>query len=132
MIDSGNRIGRPRRGDILLIVGILLAAGVLFCVLCLCSENGIEAVVMQDGRELLRIRLGEGDGEYCVSTDYGSYRIAVRDGLVSVAEAPCPDKICVQHAPTAAVGDCIICLPGRLTVTVTDGEDVLLTQEGES
>ena len=87
---------------------------------------------MQDGREILRIRLSGEDAVYPVTTDYGRYCIKVRDGMVSVSEAPCPDQICVQHTPTATVGDSIICLPGRLTVTVTDGRGGVLPAEADT
>lgn len=84
---------------------------------------------MQDGRELRRFPLSGEDAVYRVTTGYGTYRIEVRGGAVSVTEAPCPDQICVHHAPTATAGDSIICLPGRLTVTVTDGHGGQLTAE---
>ena len=112
--------------------GVLLAAGLLFCVLRACGTTGAEAVVMQDGREILRISLSGEDAVYPVTTDYGRYCIKVRDGMVSVSEAPCPDQICVQHTPTATVGDSIICLPGRLTVTVTDGRGGVLPAEADT
>ena len=130
--ETGRRAARLRLGDLLLAAGVLLAAGLLFCVLRACGTTGAEAVVMQDGREILRIRLSGEDAVYPVTTDYGRFCIKVRDGMVSVSEAPCPDQICVQPTPTATVGDSIICLPGRLTVTVTDGRGGVLPAEADT
>lgn len=75
MTDSGKapeterRAARLRLGDLLLAAGVLLAAGLLFCVLRACGTTGAEAVVMQDGREILRIRLSGEDAD--VPCDYG-------------------------------------------------------------
>lgn len=83
MTDSGKapeterRAARLRLGDLLLAAGVLLAAGLLFCVLRACGTTGAEAVVMQDGREILRIRLSGEDAVYPVTTDYGRYRCCV-------------------------------------------------------
>ena len=75
MTDSGKapetelRAARLRLGDLLLAAGVLLAAGLLFCVLRACGTTGAEAVVMQDGREILRISLSGEDAVYPVTTD---------------------------------------------------------------
>ena len=79
MTDSGKapeterRAARLRLGDLLLAAGVLLAAGLLFCVLRACGTTGAEAVVMQDGREILRIRLSGEGAVYPVTTDYGRF-----------------------------------------------------------
>ena len=125
------RVWRPRWWDALLLGSILLTAVVLLLCYRSCSGAGREAVVRVDGTEIRRIRLDAPDASYTVETDYGKYRIDVRDGMVSVAVAPCSDRICARHKPTATVGDSIICLPGRLVITIEDGNsNMQIIQEG--
>ena len=48
----------------------------------------------------------------------------IKDGQVSVTEASCPDKVCVNHGPTDQTADPIVCLPNKLVVRVlAPGDD---------
>lgn len=109
---------RPRLWDICLLAGVLLLAGGLILILHFCTEAGVEAVVTVDGEEVARLPL-DTDEEIIVTTTAGIHRIAVREGQVSVVEAPCRDQICVHHLPASTAGETIVCLPCRLVVTVT-------------
>ena len=48
--------------------------------------------------------------------------LTVEDGAASVTEADCPDKICVEQGRVRYTGQCITCLPNKLTVTLEGGE----------
>lgn len=109
---------RPRLWDVCLLTGVLLLAGGLILILHFCAEAGVEAVVTVDGEEVARLPL-DTDDEITVTTAAGIHRIAVREGQVSVVEAPCRDQICVHHLPASTAGETIVCLPCRLVVTVT-------------
>ena len=119
-----------QRADIWLIGGLLLAALALWLILALCVPRGAEAVVTVGGAEVVRLPLSK-DTEYALETDFGTHMIVVRDGQVSVRSAPCPDKICVRHAPVSRRGETIICLPCGVVVTVAARGDVVLTSDGE-
>ena len=48
----------------------------------------------------------------------------IKDGKVSVTEASCPDKVCVNHGSTDQTADPIVCLPNKLVVRVlAPGDD---------
>lgn len=129
---EGKRTGfRVRWGDVLLVGGILLLALGLWLALRLLSSPGAVAVVTLDGEEVARLPL-DTDCQTDIQSVYGTHRVVVQDGAVSVTEAPCPDLICVHHAPVSRVGETIICLPCKLVVTVTDGNSVRLPSEGRS
>ena len=118
--------------DALLLGAILLTAITLLLCHRSCFGAGREAIVRVDGTEIWRIRLDTPDAAYTVETNYGKYQVAVRNGRISVTAAPCPDRICVQHQPTDTIGDSIVCLPGRLTITIEDGNSngqIILPQE---
>ena len=38
-----------------------------------------------------------------------------------MTEADCPDKICIDQGRVRYTGQCITCLPNKLTVTVEGG-----------
>lgn len=117
------------RADLWLIGGVLLAALLLWLCLSFLIPRGAEAVVTVQGREVVRLPLGTDTG-YRLETEYGTHFIRVSDGAVSVEAAPCPDKICVHHAPVSQSGETIICLPCSVVVTVVGaGDDVMLPEE---
>lgn len=73
------------------------------------------------------------DGEVYTQIDLASEReivlphntLLVSDGGVSVTEADCPDKICMQRGAMRG-GLPIVCMPNRVTVIVDDeGVDAL-------
>ncbi len=106
-----------KKADILLIAGILLAAVVLFCTQWLLAPRGETVVVSVNGEEIARYPLHtavsvtlEGVG--------GQNRLVIENGTAHIEEADCPDKLCAQHTAISHVGDSIVCLPHRLTVTV--------------
>lgn len=118
-----------RRADVYLIGGLLLTSLLLWLALTLCVPRGAEAVVTVDGKEAARLPLGK-NTEYALETDFGTHKIVVRDGQVSVESAPCPDLICVHHAPVSRRGETIICLPCGVVVTVVShGDAVILPGE---
>ena len=80
------------------------------------GETATVAEVQQDGQCIARLPLGR-DTELLVETEDGGWnRIVVRDGAISVAEANCPDGVCVARGP-ARGGAPVVCLPHRLVIS---------------
>ena len=106
------------KNDILLICALLLLALAAWGVLRLTREQGGEVIVTVDGELTATIPLtveatlpvGEGKGFLNV--------VEVRNGRVRVAEADCPDKLCVRQGWISYDGESIVCLPHKLVVTV--------------
>ncbi len=49
--------------------------------------------------------------------------VEIKDGMVSVTDASCPDHICIHHGATNETADPIICLPNHLIIQVEREED---------
>ena len=49
--------------------------------------------------------------------------ILIEDGKVSVADADCPDQLCVRQRSISGNGESIICLPHRLVVQIESEEE---------
>ncbi len=111
---------RPTRHDGLLaaaLVALCLLVGGVFLFLRACAEpSDLVAVVRIDGSEIARLPLSE-DSLYETVT---GHTVEVKNGTASVTAAPCPDQVCVRHHPVRYLGECIICLPEALTVTVEE------------
>ena len=86
------------------------------------KADGARAEVWSDGTLVMTLDLTR-DGEYDVESAFsgGHNTVIVRDGQVFVSQADCPDGICVAHGPAQA-GSPVVCLPNRLIVSLTGGE----------
>lgn len=56
---------------------------------------------------------------------YGGYSLTlvIQDGKAHVEDSTCPDLICQNHAAISRDSEQIICLPARIVITVTGGEE---------
>lgn len=70
--------------------------------------------VISDGETVAVLDLSQ-DTQITVPYKDGSNTVTVRDGKVSVTDATCPDKYCMQRG-AADCGIPIICLPNRLVL----------------
>ena len=101
---------------------LLLAVFIAALAACLwphSSSPGGAAVVRVNGEAVLTIDLNaSGRQEYRV----GGNLIRAEDGRVCVAEADCPDQICVRQGWIGGGDVPIACLPNRLVISVEGGE----------
>ncbi len=106
-------------GDIALMIGVIAfcVAGIILLVSN--SKPGGNVTVTVDGEAVESFPLNK-DTEYVVNTDNGMNIIVIKDGVVSVSNADCPDKICVQHPPIDSTGETIICLPHKLVIEIVE------------
>lgn len=111
---------KVKRGDLLLILSFLLLAAGLYVLLIRGQDAGAEVVVKVNGQETARYSL-TADGEYPLNG--GSNILVIGGGEAWLRDANCPDKLCVRQGKIHLNGQTITCLPNKLTVTVTGGED---------
>ncbi len=111
-----------KKGDVLLILIILVLAGGTFLYSRLGRQPGNRVQVAIDGKEYGSWSLDE---DRIISIEERGFHntLQIRDGKASMREADCPDKICVHHKPVCYGGESIICLPHKLVVSVEAGQD---------
>ncbi len=105
------------RNDCLLIALLLLVA--LSPLMIDSGSEKIFALIKVDGvlvRKLdlsaeARLELEAGGGKNIVET---------KNGAVSVAEADCPDKICVRRGAIRHVGEAIACVPHKVLIEIAE------------
>ena len=57
-----------------------------------------------------------------ITAPNGHNTIIIKDASIAVADADCPDKICVKTGFASQNGDVIACLPHELIIEVKGGE----------
>ncbi|MBQ7657700.1 MAG: NusG domain II-containing protein [Butyrivibrio sp.] len=116
-----------KKNDIVLIAVLLVAAVLVAAGMRIWQMNNTKdtanVVVTIDGEVYGTYPLSEDRTERIELPD-GSYNILIiADGYADVAEASCPDQICVKHNHIRYSGEAIVCLPNKVVVTVEGGED---------
>ncbi len=123
-MDHGCKKIAPKRGDILLIVGCLLAALVSCGLWLLLRRDGAAVVVEQNGRETARYALME-DRTVRIEGEGGYNTLVIRGGEAWLSEADCPNLLCVKTGRIRYAGQSIVCLPHRLAVRIAGGAAAL-------
>lgn len=103
--------------DIILSVTIMLVA-ILLYILSLVQGVGSRVVVTVDGNYFGSYLLSENRKVQINQTN----QLEIKDNVVRMIQAKCPDQICVNHMPIKKTGESIICLPNRVIVTI-EGEE---------
>lgn len=111
---------------------MILIIAVLFTA---CALYGLRIILNRDGDGMVRVyrdktlaasySLTE-NREEVLSYDGHFNILVIRDGMVFIRDADCPDRLCVNQGKIYADGQSLICLPHRLTVTVQGGEEPVL------
>lgn len=81
------------------------------------QESGGRVIVSVDGEEYGTYSLSEERTVRIGDTN----RLAIKNGVVEMEWADCPDQICVHHTEISRNGESIICLPNEVVVTIESG-----------
>ena len=108
------------RMDIIVIASLLLISLLVLLVVDLTKEEGAYVEITVDGDTVGKYSL-EKDGTYSVNG--GSNIITVKDGVAYMSYSSCPDHVCENTGEVKHVGQTVICLPNRVTVTVIGESD---------
>lgn len=66
------------------------------------------------------------DGEYSViDSSVEMMRVSVKNGIVDVTYANCPDKLCQHQMPISRSNETIVCLPNKIVVIVENKKNDL-------
>ncbi len=109
------------KNDIVLILALLLLALLAWGALRLTKKPGGEAVVTVDGVLVATLPLSI-EARLPVGAERGFLNVVeVADGRVRVADADCPDRLCVRQGWIRYDGESIVCLPHKLIVSIRGG-----------
>lgn len=109
-----------------LIVLILLGSIAAFLFLNTGEQTGTIAEIYQDGELIKTIDLNAvtEDYSFTVSGENGAYNvIEVHHGEIGIAEASCPDGLCINMGFIHSSAMPVTCLPNKLVIKiVTEGD----------
>ena len=111
---------KVRKREILFV--LVLAAALLAWALWP-KARGQQVTVTIDGQNAGRYSLHQ--SRQIPLEGYGGYSLTlvIQDGKAHVENSTCPDLICQNHAAISRDSEQIICLPARIVITVTGGEE---------
>jgi len=90
------------------------------------TAGGSTAIITQNNEEIERIDLSKVKEPYTIRIDNpnGGYNIVlVEKGKISVSEASCPDKICMNTGKITNSLKPIVCLPNKVMVIIEGPQD---------
>jgi hypothetical protein len=108
------------------ITGVVILAAVALVVvfwIVMHRTPGTLAVVQVDGKVVATVDLTLREVQTLRITGVVGPLVIVADGKgsIRVAEATCPDQICVHTIPARSPGDQVICVPNHMVITI-EGE----------
>lgn len=111
-----------KRYDFILIGLVLVLALIWGCFqFYIWGRDGTSVVVSQDGQVIGEYSLAE-DMELEITDDReGKNTLVIENGKANMADADCPDKLCMKQKAITKNGESIICLPHRLVIEIVGG-----------
>lgn len=114
-IESKVKEKKSLRFDII-IIALLLVISALFLLLTLVRRtDGSTVDVEIRGEVVAKYNLAQ-NGEY--SLNGGTNILVIENGEAYLSYADCPDHTCVRTGKIKYVGQSIVCLPNKVTMTV--------------
>ena len=108
------------RIDIIVIASLLLLSLAVLLVINLTKKDGARVRVEINGTVVAEYPL-DTDNEYTLNG--GTNILTVKDGRAYMTYSDCPDHTCEKTGKVCYVGETIVCLPNKLSVTVVGESD---------
>ena len=99
----------------------MLLGGALALFLYVTRQDGGYVSVQMDGELAMELPLSE-DTRLVLGSGEHTNVLVIENGTAQVAEATCPDQICVSQGAIRYAGESIVCLPHKLVVMVEGGQ----------
>lgn len=107
-----------KRNDIILVAIILViaAAGLLY--MNIAKKGGDRVVIKVDGKVYKELPLDKDATIEIEGVRGGKNELVIKDGHANIADANCPDKLCVHQREIEYNGETIVCLPNKVIVEI--------------
>lgn len=115
-----------KTGDkiVLIIIIVSLVCGISLRIL-FAKGNAKKVLIIVDGKLFKEIPLN-GDTSHneiiFVKSKEGYLNVEISNGEIWVTDSTCKDKLCIKEGAISKVGDTIICLPNRISISI-EGEN---------
>jgi hypothetical protein len=112
-----------KRNDFILAGLVLLIAIIALFYINITKKNGDKAIIRVDGKIYKEVALNKDITIRIPGAEEGTNLLVIKDGIVDMTDASCPDKLCVHHKPIRYNGESIICLPNKVSVEIVSRKD---------
>ncbi len=117
-----------RKGDIAVILVILVAAAAFWFYQSYHQTDKLEAVITVNGETVETIDLSSVKEKITIELDtVPEVVIAAENGAIYFEKADCSDKLCVNCGRLCRKGDTAVCLPAKTVVTVSGSDTDVMT-----
>lgn len=116
---------RPRVWDALVVAAVMVLAIACAAAFWGGGQSGLTAVISVDGQETERVDLSaltEPEERVIHGAGYTLHLELSREGACMVS-SDCPTQDCVHTGTITRSGQSIVCLPARVSVVLTGGEE---------
>lgn len=113
----GKRPTILKNPNVLLLLALLLAGGILALVLLLGAKSGATVEVRVAGTTVASYSLQK-NRTIELKGEGGSNTLVIEGGKAWMTEADCPDGLCLGMGKISSAGQSIVCLPHKLVVEV--------------
>ena len=104
-----------KKKDLMIIFIILMTSIISFLIIDFTKKQG-EIVCVKVNGEVIESYSLDNDGIYYIND--GTNTLYIINHQAWIESAHCPDKLCVKQGKISCVGETIICLPYRLSITI--------------
>ncbi len=112
-----------KKADLLLLVLLLAVGAFLFLFFRFSGKDAATVRVEVEGKLYAEYPLSE-DREVTIrGKDGGTDLLVIKEGKAFVAEASCPDHLCMKMGKIERSGESVICLPNQVVITVTNASE---------
>lgn len=118
--ESIKRFIVKRRIDIIVIASLLLLSLIVLLIISLAKKEGAIARV-EIGGEIVGEYPLDVNKEY--SLNGGTNILTIKDGAAYMTYSECPDHTCERVGKIKFVGETIVCLPNKVSVTIIGNSD---------
>lgn len=105
-------------GDIIIVIFIIVAALLLELAFVLPSKADGVAVISKDNEILKEINLSQSENITFALDNIKGYTFEVKNKKIRIANATCPDKICINMGYISKTGQTIVCIPAHLMIEI--------------
>ena len=108
-----------KQGDRILFVILLVALVVASMQFFIPNTRSKSIIIRSDGTVVKKISLTKNKTEeFNIRSKEGSLTVEIKAGRVRVIESTCKDKLCVKEGWIEKVGESIVCLPNRISISI--------------
>ena len=113
---------KKHKYDLILLAALLLAGCMIALFLLFFSSRGSNVSVTVDGQVTAVFPLDR-NVSYTIDGVGGTNLLVIENGSAYIAEATCPNHLCVKTGRINKVGQSVICLPHRVVVEILGDAD---------